>query len=93
MGAYIINLDEYKSIATHWIVLHMNGENVTYFDRSGAEQIPKEIKKFIGNKIITTNIYRIQAYNSVMCRNLCMILEKWPHNAGWSYRHNRSMAN
>ena len=28
---------------------------------------PKEIKKVIGNKIITTNIYRLQAYNSIMC--------------------------
>ena len=27
----------------------------------------KEIKKFIGNKNIITNIYRIQAYDSIMC--------------------------
>ena len=52
-GAYIINLDGYKSIGTHWIVLHMNAENVTYFDSFRDEHFPKETKKLI------TNIYRI----------------------------------
>ena len=28
-GASIINLDEYKSIGIHWIVLYVNAENVT----------------------------------------------------------------
>ena len=64
-GAYVINLDEYKSIGTHWIALYVNAENVTYFDSFGVEHIPKEIKKFIGNKNIITNIYRIEAYNSM----------------------------
>ena len=32
-----------------------------------VENIPKEIRKFIKSKIITTNIYRIQAYDSIMC--------------------------
>ena len=45
--------------------------NATYFDSFGVEHIPKEIKKFIGNKNITTNIYRIEAYDSIMCRYLC----------------------
>ena len=39
----VISLDEYKSIGTHWKALHVNGENVTYFDSSGVEHIPKEI--------------------------------------------------
>ena len=42
-GAYVINLDEYKSIRTHWIDLHVNAENVTYFDSFGVENILKEI--------------------------------------------------
>ena len=25
--AYVINLDEYKSIRTHWIALYLNGNN------------------------------------------------------------------
>ena len=45
----------------------MNGNNVIYFDSFGVEHIPKEIKKFQGNKDIITNIYRTQAYNSIMC--------------------------
>ena len=27
-GAYVINLDGYKSIRTHWIDLHVNDDNV-----------------------------------------------------------------
>ena len=45
----------------------MNGNNIIHFDNFGVEYILKEIKKFIGNKNIITNIYRIQAYNSIMC--------------------------
>ena len=45
----------------------MNGNNIIYFDSLGVEHIPKEIKKFIGNKNIITNIYRIQEYDSIMC--------------------------
>ena len=54
-AAYIINLDEYESIGTHWIALYVNDDNVTYFDSFGVEHISKEIKKFIGNRNITTN--------------------------------------
>ena len=60
-GAYITNLDESESIGTNWIALYMNAENVTYFDSFGVECIPKEMRKFIGNKNIIINIYRIQA--------------------------------
>ena len=42
-GAYIINLDEYESIRTHWIALYVNAESVTYFDSFGVEHIPEEI--------------------------------------------------
>ena len=41
---------------------YVNGDNVTYFYSFGVENIPKEIKKLIGNKNIARNIYRIQAY-------------------------------
>ena len=66
-GAYVINLDEYKSVGTHWIALYVNANNVVYFDSFGVEHIPKEIRKFIGKKNVKTNIYRIQAYASMMC--------------------------
>ena len=50
----------------------MNSNNITYFDSFGFEYIPKEIKKFIGNKNIITNIYRIQAYDAIMCGYFCI---------------------
>ena len=57
-GSYKINLDECESIGTPWIDLHVNDNNVIYFDSFEVEHIPKEIKKFIRNKNIRTNIYR-----------------------------------
>ena len=50
-GYMYVNLDEFKSIGTHWIPLYVNGNNTTYFDSFGVEHIPKEIKKFRGKKI------------------------------------------
>ena len=38
-----MNLDEYKSIETHWIDLYMNDDNIICFDSYGIEHIPKEI--------------------------------------------------
>ena len=70
-GAYIINLDEYSGIGTHWVTLYVHNDDVTYFDFFGVEHIPKEIKAFINNKNITTNIFRIQAYDSIMCGYFC----------------------
>ena len=45
---------------------------MTYFDSFGVEYIPKEIKKFINNKNIITNIFRIQTFDSVMCGYFCI---------------------
>ena len=50
-----------------------DNNNVTYFDSFGIEDIPKEIKAFIGRSLsITTNIFRIKAYDSVMCGYFCI---------------------
>ena len=49
-GAYIINLDEYHDIGTHWVPLYVNNKTITYFDSFGVEHIPKEITKFIARK-------------------------------------------
>ena len=48
--SYVMNLDEYSDIGTHWIALYGNNETVTYFDSFGVEHIPKEIRKFINFK-------------------------------------------
>ena len=71
-GAYVINLDEYHNIGTHWVALYVNNKIVTYFDSFGVEHIPKEIMKFINHKEIITNIYRIQAYDSIMRGYFCI---------------------
>ena len=72
-GAYVINLHEYRDIGTHWVALYVNNKTVTYFDSFGVEHIPKEIMKFIDShrKNIIANIYRIQAYDSIMCGYFC----------------------
>ena len=66
-GVYVINLDEYSDIGTHWVALYVNSKTMTYFDSFWVEHIPKEVKKFINNKNIIANIFRLQAYDSVMC--------------------------
>ena len=71
-SAYVINLGEYHDIGTHWVALFVNNKSDTYFDSFGVEHIPKEIEKFIGDKNIVTNIFRIQAYDSVMCGYFCI---------------------
>ena len=71
-GAYVINLDEHSDIETHWIALYVNAKTMTYFDNFGVEHIPKEIKKCINNKNIIANIFRIQAYDLVMCGYYCI---------------------
>ena len=50
----------------------MQNNDVTYFDSFGVEHIPKEIRTFIVNKTIKTNIFRIQAYDSIMCGYFCV---------------------
>ena len=60
----------------------MNGNNgsafyhAIYFDNFGIEHIPnkKVIKKFIENKTIITNIYKIQACDWIMCGTLVLDL-------------------
>ena len=52
--------------------MYVLNNNVTYFDSFGVEHIPKEIKAFIGNKNIKTNIFRIQSYDSIMCGYFCI---------------------
>ena len=72
-GAYVINLDKYHDIGTHWVALYVNNKIVTYLILLELiEHIPKKIMKFFVCKKIITNIYRIQAYDSIMCGYFCI---------------------
>ena len=80
-GACVINLDEFSDIGTHWVALYLGGaslknvnnNDVTYFDSFGVEHIPKEIKASIDRSLsIAANIFRIQAYDSIMCGYFCV---------------------
>ena len=71
-GTYVINLDEFSNIGTHWIAFYASNISVTYFDSFGIEHIPKEIKTFINKSTIVTNIFRIQAYDSTLYGYFCI---------------------
>ena len=80
-GAYVINLDEYENTGTHWVSLFVKPKYTVYFDSFGVEHIPKEINKIIYNSDTTkssslerikSNIFRIQAYDSIMCGYCCI---------------------
>ena len=72
-GSYVINLDEYSDIRSHWVALYVINNDVTYFDSFGVEHIPEEMKAFIDRSLsIATSIFRIEAYNSIMCGYFCI---------------------
>ena len=47
-------------------------KEIVYFDSFGVEHIPEEIKKYIGNRNIKANIFRVQENDSVMCGFFCI---------------------
>ena len=57
-GEYIINLGEYSDIGAHWVALYVQNNDVTQY--------------FISKKNIKGNIFRIEAYDSVMCGYFCI---------------------
>ena len=71
-GAYVINLDEYADVGTHWIALFCRRSEIVYFDSFGVEHVPEDIEEFIGNKIIKVNIFRVQSNYSIMCGYFCI---------------------
>ena len=71
-GAYVINLDEYADVGTHWIALFCNRNEIVYFNSFGVEHVPEELKDIIWNKNIKANIFRVQANNSIMCNYFCI---------------------
>ena len=71
-GAYIINLDEYADVSTHWVALFCNRSEIVYFDSFGVEHVPDKIKEFIGNKNIKATIFPVQTNKSIMCGCFCI---------------------
>ena len=69
--AYVITLDEYENTGTHWVSLFVKTKYTVYFESFGVEHIPKDINKF-NNNDIKSNIFRIQAYDSIMCGYFCI---------------------
>ena len=70
--AYIINLDEYADVGTHWIALFCNRSGIFYFDSFGVQYVPEETNESVRNKNIKANIFGAQANNSVMCWYFCI---------------------
>ena len=68
-GAYVINLNEYADVGTHWIALFCYRNEIVYFNNF---DVSKEIKKIVGNKNIKANLFWLQANNSVMCSYCCI---------------------
>ena len=52
--------------------MHVNNNDVIYFDSFEVEHIQKEIKEFVKNKNIKTNIFRVQANDPVMFGYFCI---------------------
>ena len=71
-GAYVINLDACADVGTHWVALYCRKNEIVYFNSFGVEHVPEEVEKFIRHKNIKTNIFRIQAKNSIMCGYFCI---------------------
>ena len=78
----VFSSDNLPNNSNNWVALYLNNKTIIYFDSFGVEHIPKEIIKFTDNeqsssakernKNIITNIYRIQAYDSIMCGYFCI---------------------
>ena len=68
---YVTNFDGCELIATHSIAFYLTVNNVTYFDSFGVEDIPWEIKKFVGNNNTQCEI-QLEIYNSIMCVYFCI---------------------
>ena len=72
VGAYVINLDEYADVGTHWNVLFCWKTETVYFDSFRVEHVPKEIKEFIESKNSKANIFKVQESNSIIHRYFCI---------------------
>ena len=68
-GTYVINLDEYSDIGTHWIAFYaLNLELNVSQNKSETLLVTKILRDLRSRK----NIFRIQTYDSVMSGYFCI---------------------
>ena len=41
-GAYLINLDAYADVGTHWVALFCKRSEIVYLDSFGVEYVPEK---------------------------------------------------
>jgi len=77
VGAYIINLQDYDDGGgSHWTAFNISfDKKVTYFDSFGLPP-PTEVKDFVGQYPIMSNIRHIQHLKSDMCGFYCLLFLK-----------------
>ena len=70
---YYQNEPRFNGVYSRDNLPNVNNNGVTYSDSFGVEHTPKDIRAFIDRSLsITANIFGIQAYDSIMCRDFCI---------------------
>ena len=70
--AYVIQLDEYSDIRNQWVAFYTLNNNDNCFGSFAVEHIPQQMKIFIHKSIFVTNVFRIKAYDPIMCGYFCI---------------------
>lgn len=65
-----------RNIRTYWAAVCFKSDKLISFDSFSVDHVPKEIKSFIGNQNIITNIFRIQVQDWIISGYVCV---------DWSY--------
>lgn len=78
--AGIVNLDVERNRGTHWVAYKKRGNLAEYFDSFGALKPPKELIRYLGDKVkVTYNNDSYQNFNEINCGHLCLefLYKKW----------------
>ena len=71
--AYLIDLDEYADVGTHWIALHaLNNNDLFILIVLVLKTFLKRLSALLVYKNMQTNVFRIQAHHSAMCGYFCI---------------------
>ena len=83
-ATYVINLDEYSNIRSHWIALYASNSNGIYFDSLGAKHMPKILKK-LSTYLLLQQRFTEERYMIEQCMDafvldwliLCLKVKAW----------------